>query len=89
MFQATFFVISQMFFEKPNMIFFQKPPKTLNICLFPSTIRYFWFKYLLNFWGKYWHESTLQRNSENHKTKILFKTEKQNYNLNYLEQFSF
>ena len=78
-----------MFFIKPNMIFFQKSPKTLNIFIFPGTIRYLRFKHFLNVWEKYWHESTLQRNSKNHKIKMFFKTEKQNWNLIYLEQLSF
>ena len=43
MIQTTFLAMSQMFFIKPNMIIFQKPPKTENICIFPCTIRYLWF----------------------------------------------
>ena len=73
MFQITFFVTAQMIFIKLNTIFFHKPLKTLNMCIFPSTIRYFWFKYFLNVWEKYWHESTLQGNSKIHKIKMLLK----------------
>ena len=51
--------------------------------------RYLWFRYLLNLWEKYWHESALQGNLKNHKIKMLFKTEKQSWNLNYLEQLFF
>ena len=43
MIQTTFLAMSQMFFIKPNMIIFQKPPKTWKICIFPCTIRYLWF----------------------------------------------
>ena len=73
MFQITFFVTAQMIFIKLNTIFFHKPPKTLNMCIFPGRIRYFWFKYFLNVWEKYWHESTLQGNSKIHKIKMLLK----------------
>ena len=76
MFQTTFFITLQMFFKKLNAIFFHKPLKTLNMCIFPSTIRYFWLKYFFNVWEKYWHESTLQGNSKNHNIKMLFKTKK-------------
>ena len=38
---------------------------------------------------KHWQESTLQGNSKNQKIKMLFKTENQNWNLNYLERLSF
>ena len=48
-----------------------------------------WFKYFLNVWEKYWHESILQGYSKNHKIKMFCKTEKQNWNLNYLEILSF
>ena len=47
------------------------------MCIFPSTIRYFWFKYFLDVWEKYWHESTFQGNLKNHKIKMLFEIEKQ------------
>ena len=89
MFQTNFNTTLQMFFIKLKMIFFQKPPKTLIICVFPCSIRYLCFKYFLNLWEKYWHESILQGYSKNHKIKMLFKTEKQNWNLNYLERLSF
>ena len=49
MFQTKFNTALQMLFIKLNMIFFQKPPKTLNICIFPCKIRYLWFKYFLTF----------------------------------------
>ena len=57
LFQTTLFVTPQMLFIKPNTIFFYKPPKTLSICIFPSTIWHLWFKYLLNVWEKPWYES--------------------------------
>ena len=86
MFETTFIITPLMFFIKPDTIFFHKLPKTFNICIFPSTTRCLWFKYFLKAWEKYWHEATLQGNSKNHKIKMLFKTEKQNWNLNYLER---
>ena len=42
-----------------------------------------WFKLCLTFGKKYWHEL-----GELIKIKMLFKTEKQSWNLNYLEQLS-
>ena len=89
MLQTKFNTKLQMFFIKLNMIFFQKSPKTLNICIFPCTIRHLWFKYFLDVWGKFWHKSILQRYSKNHKIKMIFKTKKQNWNLNYLKRLSF
>ena len=89
MLQTKFNTKLQMFFIKLNMIFFQKPPKMLNICIFPCTIRHLWFKYFLDVWGKFWHKSILQRYSKNHKIKMLFKTKKQNWNLNYLKRLTF
>ena len=40
MFQTKFNATLQMFFIKLNMIFFQKPPKTLNTCIFQG--RHHW-----------------------------------------------
>ena len=59
MFQTKFDTTLQMFFIKLNMVFFQTPLKTVNICIFPCAIRYLWFKYFLNLWEKYWHESRI------------------------------
>ena len=38
---------------------------------------------------KHWHESTFKGNLKNCKIKMLFKTEKENWNLNYLELLPF
>ena len=78
-----------MFLIKLNTIFFHKPPETLNMYIFSSTNRHFWFKCFFSVWEKYWHESTLQRNLKNNKIKMLFTTEKQNWNLNCLERLYF
>ena len=58
------------------------------MCIF-SYNQVFVVQIFLNAWGKYWHESTLDGNLKNHKIKMLFKTEKQNWNLNYFERLSF
>ena len=50
MFQTKFNTTLQMFFIKLSIIFFQKPPKTLNICIFPCTIRYLQLEYFVNVW---------------------------------------
>ena len=76
MFQTKFNTTLQMFFIKLNMIFFQKPSKTPNICIFPCTIRHLYSNNVFKRLGKYWRESILQGYSKNHKIKTLFKTEK-------------
>ena len=76
-----------MFFIKKTTLFsFTNPGKLMYISYYNRCL---WFKYLLNLWEKYWHESALQGNLKNHKIKMLFKTERQSWNLNYLERLFF